>query len=226
MNKSTVLTDDDVLDALPAFRRQTYHVREWWGSMVETLIFGEPPVEDAWQIIITDDADQAGVLGYHNFTPGGRPIAYVFAGVAKQYGLSWTITLSHELCEMIIDPWISAAFQTDNTTFYAAELCDPVESDDLGYTITAKDKEPVLVSDFVLPNWFIPGSPGQYDYKGHCTYPLEILEGGYAYVYDGGWFAEDHNGKRTTAEAFSKEHPDKTRLNLYNRDRDYFSVDR
>ena len=215
-NISTVLTDAQVLNVLPAMRRQTYHVREWWRTSLEDLIFGDPPVPEAWQIIVADDSDQAGALGYHDFTPGGRPISYVFAKTAMENGYAWTVTFSHEMVEMIADPWISALMQTGETQFHALELGDPVEADDFGYKITIHDHPPVLVSDFVTPNWFVPGAPGPYyDHRGHCVKPLEVLEGGYAYIYDNGWFAEDHLGNRKTAE----EAPERQRLQLYARNR-------
>jgi hypothetical protein len=217
-NRSTVLSDEDVLDAIPAFRRQTYHVREWWRSSVEALIFGPPPVEDAWQIVILDDSDQQGALAYHDFTPGGRPISSVFAKTEMDNGYSWTVSLSHELCEMIIDPWISAMMQTDERTAYALELCDPVEDDSLGYEIHVKGLKPVLVSDFITPNWLIPGSPGVYDHMGHCHEPLEVLDGGYAYLWqDNEWQSIDHLGKTMTPAEFAKRHPEKHRLQRYAR---------
>lgn len=218
-NASTVISDAQLLDALPAFRRQTYHVREWWRTSIEDLIFGEPPIPEAWQIIVADDSDQADALGYHDFTPGGRPISYVFAKTAMDNHYSWTVTFSHELVEMIADPWISALMQTTNDAAYALELGDPVEADDLGYTIHASGHAPVLVSDFVTPNWFVPGSPGTYDYKGHCSKPLQILDGGYAYVLDlngGGWGAFDSNGKKLTAEELA----DRPRFKMYSRERE------
>ena len=203
-NESSVLTDAQVQAALPAFQRQCWHVRAWWGAFA-TIKFGKPPVADAWQILILDDSDQAGALGYHDFTPGGRPIAKVFAKTDIENYRTWTVTLSHELVEMLVDPWISAAMQTSNTRFYALELGDPVEADELGYTITTKGAKPVLVSDFALPNWFIPGSPGRYDYKGHCTAPLEVLPGGYAQWHDGsGWHQVDAQGMAMTLEGSAR----------------------
>lgn len=216
-NISTVLTDAQVLDVLPAMRRQTYQVREWWRTSVEDLIFGEPPIPEAWQIVVADDSDQAGALGYHDFTPDGRPISYVFAKTAGQYGYSWTVTFSHELVEMIADPWISALMQTGDKRFHALELGDPVEADALGYHIHVPGHEPVLVSDFVTPNWFVPGATGVYDFKAHCIEPLQILEGGYAYIWEppGGWYAVDAKGTKSRSE----ELPDRGRLKMYARSR-------
>lgn len=187
INESTVLEDEQIVECMPAFQKQCWHVKFWWGNFA-TMKFGPPAVEEAWKIVILDESDQPGALGYHDFTPGGRPIAKVFAKTDLDFGYNWTVTLSHELCEMLVDPWISAAMQTSNTRFYALELNDPVEADSLGYEIKGQMRSVVQVSDFVLPNWFIPGSPGRYDYRGHCSKPLEVLEGGYAQYYEnGGW---------------------------------------
>ena len=214
-NASTVLSDAEVLDVLPAMRRQTYHVREWWRTSIEELIYGDPPIPEAWQIIVADDSDQAGALGYHDFTPDGRPISYVYAKTALDAGYSWTVTFSHELVEMIADPWISALMQTGDTRFHALELGDPVEDDLLGYHIHVEGHPPVLVSDFVLPNWFVPGSSGQFDFRDHCVEPLEVLPGGYAYIYEDGWYAVDAKGTKSKAE----ELPGRGRLAMYARPR-------
>ena len=62
---------------------------------------------DGGQIIITDNPDQAGALGYHELTSAGAPLGKVFAKLDLDSGTSWTVTLSHELLEMLADPWIN-----------------------------------------------------------------------------------------------------------------------
>jgi hypothetical protein len=216
LNQSTVVTDEQVEAVIPAMHEQTWQLRRWWGSQAVPIRFGPPSVENAWQIMILDDSDSAGALGYHDFTPGGRPIGSVFAKTDIDNGLSWTVTLSHELLEMIIDPWISAAFQVADQMWFAAEVCDAVEAEKYAYEIKVKGYDPVLVSDFQLPNWFIPGSPGQFDWRDHCTEPLQILEGGYMYVnHKGEWFARDSAGKMQKPGQL----PERQRLQMYARDR-------
>ena len=56
---------------------------------------------------MTDNPDQAGALGYHEITSQGTPLGKVFAKLDLQSGASWTVTLSHELLEMLADPWIN-----------------------------------------------------------------------------------------------------------------------
>jgi hypothetical protein len=128
----------------------------------------------------------AGALGYHDFTPDGRPISYVFAADDKKYGYNPTVTATHEIAEMIADPWISEAFQVYDNEFYAKEIADPCESDADGYTITVEGFPAIQVSDFVLPNWFIPGSHGKFDWCGYISKPLQILAGGYMSVFVSG----------------------------------------
>jgi hypothetical protein len=102
-----------------------------------------------FQIVLTDDPDQAGALGYHEMTRNGTPLGKVFAGLDIRSGSSWTVTLSHELLEMLADPWINWCAEGSDGRIYALEVCDAVESDSLGYEIDG-----VLVSDFIGP----PGS--------------------------------------------------------------------
>jgi hypothetical protein len=197
-NESTVVSDAELRSALPAFQQQCWQVKGWWGKFA-LLELGLPPKgEEAWQIVLLDDSDQAGALGYHDYTPGGRPISKVFTKTDQQYGYSWTVTLSHELCEMLVDPWINQLAQVSDTDLYALEVGDPVEADDLGYKIDG-----ILVSDFVLPYWFVPGAKGQFDFRGHCDRPLQVLPGGYmsVFVSGEGWTQIDANGGRVPLNA-------------------------
>jgi hypothetical protein len=218
VNHSTVLGDSEVQAVIPALHAYTRHIRSWWGTMYPGIFFAPPATPDAWQIVIADDSDQAGALGYHDLTPSGRPISYVFAKTDQQYGYNWQVTLTHELAEMLLDPYVMRCEQTANARFHALELADPVESEQFAYTITAGGYPAVTVSDFILPLWFVPGASGQFDYKSHCTAPLQVLDGGYAYYWENGsWQSEDHLGNKQTVAEFTASHPGKTRLALYDR---------
>lgn len=220
VNKSTVIKDDQIRALVPALLQYSRDIRSWWGTMQPGIIFGAPATAKAWQIVFADDSDVQGALGYHEFTPDGRPISYVFAKTAKTYGYDWQITTTHELAEMLMDPWIMRAEQTGNARFHALELCDPVEKESFAYTITAGGYPPVRVSDFVTPNWFVPGSTGKFDHRGYCTAPLQILDGGYAYYWENGqWYSEDAFGHKLTPAEFAEKEPGKQRLALYARDR-------
>jgi hypothetical protein len=193
-NQSSVLTDAEVKAVLPALQHQvTADFRAYW-DIDATLIFMDKTagmVAGWWQIVILDDADQADALGYHELSSVGTPLGKIFARLDKQSGSSWTVTLSHELLEMLGDPDIDTVKQAADGKFYALEVCDAVESDDLGYKI-----EGVLVSDFVTPKWFNDEvGNDRYSFKQRIKKPLELAPGGYISVYDGanGW-------KQLTAE--------------------------
>lgn len=147
--------------------------------------------------MLLDTSDQQNALGYHNLTSTGLPIAKVFVKSDMDAGASWSITISHELIEMLGDSAINLTVfvQSSNTKgrLLSYELCDAPESDQYGYDING-----VKVSDFVYPRWFgIPGSTTKFDHMDHIKHELEILPGGYIGEFDvtggTGW-------KQTTSE--------------------------
>ncbi len=85
---------------------------------------------------------------------------------------------------MAVDPTINLAAQDLEGTFWAYEVCDPVEDDQYGYDIGG-----VLVSDFVTPAWFgFQNSSGPLDFQHHATKAFQVLTGGYAQKFGkGGW---------------------------------------
>jgi hypothetical protein len=187
VNKSTVIDDAQVQNWLPAFSVYADHVCEWWPRSV-SLVWcpRDKEPELAWKLVFADTSDEAGDLGYHDFTADGRPVSYVFAADVKQDGSSVTVTATHEIAEMIADPWISENFQVSDSRFFAKEICDPCEADEFAYSIRVKPFPAVKVSDFVLPKWFVPGSTGQFDRHKKIDRPLQVLPGGYMSVYTPG----------------------------------------
>jgi len=186
-NQSTVLTDQQVSDVLPALQKQvSLDFRGYW-DIDATLVFLHkdlPLTAGWWQIVVLDDPDQAGALGYHELSSQGTPLGKIFAKLDQQVGAQWTVTLSHELLEMLGDSWIDTSKQAADGRFYALEVSDAVEADSLGYQIDG-----VLVSDFVTPRWFNDQvNCDRYSFKQHVTKPLELAPGGYISVFgEQGW---------------------------------------
>ena len=82
INESTVLTDADVTPVVGALQQQvTNDFRPAWGGDAELTMIpqGTPAPAGTWWLVILDDSDQAGALGYHDLTPDGLPIGKVFA---------------------------------------------------------------------------------------------------------------------------------------------------
>jgi hypothetical protein len=186
-NQSTVLSDDQVRAVLPALQNQvSYDFNAFWGvnARLQFLAKDETLTKGWWQIVILDDPDQADALGYHELSSIGSPLGKIFARLDQQVGSSWTVTLSHELLEMLGDPEIDTSKQAADGKFYALEVADAVEADNLGYQM-----DNVLVSDFVTPRWFNDQVEcDRYSFKQRVTKPLELAPGGYISVFDkGAW---------------------------------------
>lgn len=201
-NHSTLVNDNAVAKVVEHLQCQLKRdFTPAWGIKADVWFWdnSKPIPADAWQLVVFDDSDVAGALGYHDLTSTGMPLAKVFVKTSVDNSLAWSVTMSHELLEMLVDPYVNlAAFlQTANTRgiLVAYEVGDPVEDDTLGYAINS-----VLVSDFVLPAYFVPGAPGPYDYCGHITQPLQLIPGGYLSVFNvsrgSGWV--ELNGRTTS----------------------------
>ena len=101
----------------------------------------------------------------------------------------WTVDASHEVLEMLVDPYgnrlqnstsieIQKGKIVDGTGEFAylVEACDPCEADDYVYPIQG-----VSVSDFITPHFYDPVvTPGtRYSFTGAIKAPRQILPGGY-----------------------------------------------
>lgn len=181
-NASACLNDAQVEAVLPALQKQvdTDFKAYWHEDCTLTLLPKAQALPKGWwQIVVLDNPDQAGALGYHELSSTGTPLGKVFAQFDIRSGFSWTVTLSHELLEMLADPWINWCAIGSDSRVYALEVCDPVEAEEVAYTIDG-----VLVSNFVTPAWFEPTGADRRDYRRHLTRELEVHAGGYASIFD------------------------------------------
>lgn len=170
-----------------------------WNKDGYLIISSDTPPQGAYRITILNDFDQANVLGYHELTVGGYPQGYVFVENGISYGIPWTVSLSHEILEMLVNPECNLNVLTDYSPYqstgenwlWAMEVCDPVQGVDQTYFIND-----TAVSDFVYPAWFQnywdPFST-QFNYQNTIFMPFQLQSGGYAMVMDAasgfGWQA-------------------------------------
>ncbi len=179
-NKSTVVADTEVKRVIDACNKQlSRDFGPVYGIKAECHFSAKDTPLSAydWQLIVIDNADVAGALGYHDVSVAGTPIGYCFAETTRKNGGNWTVTYSHELLEMVADPEINrCVIDESGQKLYAEEVCDACEDDSLAYAIDG-----VMASDFVLPPYWLstikPHAP--LSFAGHITKPLEILPGGY-----------------------------------------------
>ena len=188
VNRSRVLTDSEIAPVVAAIQIQVDRdFAPAWG-MPANLVFvpsTHQPEPTAWVVQLLDTSDEKGALGYHDMTNADLPVAKIFAKDDQKYGLSWSVTLSHEVLEMIADPFVdTTVFVQDGETtgnLVAFEMCDAVESDSFGYKIND-----VLVSNFVLPAFFernrAPKST-KFDFRGILVAPLSIAKEGYLSIF-------------------------------------------
>ena len=138
------------------------------------------PAAGTWWVVFLDDGDLAEALAYHDLTNEGLPISKVFVRSILADKASPSVGATHEICEMAVDPWLNSAYQDPHGTFWAGEVCDPVEDDPYGNEIAG-----ILVTDFVTPNWFAhEHAQGAFDFRGHANAAFEILTGGYAQKFE------------------------------------------
>src|SRR3989454_11276915 len=110
INRSTVLSDSEVQAVVPALQTQVHRdFAPAWGIDADLTFVPQEgtPSPGSWWLVVLDNSDQAGALGYHDVTDEGMPLGKVFAKTDMIYGLQWTVTASHELLEMLGDPDIN-----------------------------------------------------------------------------------------------------------------------
>jgi hypothetical protein len=143
-------------------------------------IEGLPQVEGASPLVIYDDPDQAGALGWHTYNaPSGQIHGTAFVkpilengGTLFEGANSISAVLSHEAIEAVMDPYVNLfAMLPDMTTMEPIEACDRVQGD--SYDIGG-----IAVSNFLGPRAFRDG-PGPYDWLGKLKDPWDIAPGGY-----------------------------------------------
>ena len=110
--------------------------------------------------------------------------------IASPNDNTWTIDASHEILEMLVDPYgnrmqssvaieITSAGKIQDGTGqfgYLVEACDPCEDNSYAYTING-----IAVSDFITPHFYDPmvTAGTRYSFTGAIKAPRQILPGGY-----------------------------------------------
>lgn len=148
----------------------------------------------SWPIYVVMEP-QSG-LGVH-LDHHGHPFAEVLAGEL------WTVAVSHQLLEMLVDP-LGARFMdapcparlSARPVRYLVEVCDPCGAH--RYAIDG-----IAVSDFVTPDYYRPAAPGPaFDFLRRLGRALEVAPGGRLCWHDpsdGRWHERRPDGSVTAA---------------------------
>ena len=200
-NKATIGLGVDFDRLVAALQRfvDDYFVPVWGtpAKLLKTTGFRK----GMWALAFLDRADVANALGYHDLTPDGLPLSKVFVRTTLDDGQLVSVTASHELAEMLVDPAINLCAEGPQDLIYAYETGDAVEEETFRV-------DGIPMTDFVYPAWFEgfrkPGS-ARFDHLKKVKRPFQILPGGYMSVFKNGrWtqiFGSKAKQRRLRAEA-------------------------
>lgn len=135
-----------------------------------------------WGLVFMDHPDVQDAYGYHDLTKDGLPLSKIFIDVCLESGEQPSITASHELAEMLVDPGIQLCAMDQRGVLYAYETADADEGSSFAI-------DGVSVTNFVYPSWFEgfrrPKST-KFDQLGRIDRPFRIMKGGYMSIFKGG----------------------------------------
>lgn len=182
INQSKLITDQDVERMTAAVGKQLAQDVAPVHGMVPALEFvphgGTPNGAPCY---IIDQPDVDGALGYHDEGADGVPYIKVFVaptlengGTATSGPNSVSVTLSHEILELVGDGPANAWVDGPDGSDFARELCDAVEGD-------SYDIDGVSVSNFVFQAFFDPKAQAgsKFDQLGKLSAPFTMTAGGY-----------------------------------------------
>ena len=109
------VSDEQLQHVIRAINRQVEEDFEpYWGMSARLRLEGRsvedpdkveaPDMRGDAVIYLWNDVDVDGALGYHDKNYKGVPFGFVFTSIAAQIGEPWSVTLSHEVLELIGDP--------------------------------------------------------------------------------------------------------------------------
>jgi hypothetical protein len=184
VSEAPTVTHAEVACVAAALQKQA--IRDFgdvWG--IVSTIDGFATLEDVpvgyWPIIVLDDiGGGSGVAGYHH-DDDGQPFSLV------RNSANWSLTASHEMLEMLVDPWGNRLIagqspkRDQGEVEFLVEVADPPQATDFGYTVNGR-----LVSDFITPDFYSPvaASGVRYSFGGNIAGPRQIAQGGYVSWHD------------------------------------------
>jgi len=184
INQSQRISDDDVERMTHAVSKQlASDVAPIWGLVpaLEFVKSGGKPTAGSCPCYVIDTPDIDDALGYHDEGSDGVPYIKVFVdptldngGTALAGDNAVSVTLSHEVLELLGDSPANKWADGPKGVDYAFELCDAVEGD-------VYEVDGVSVSNFVYPAFFDPHAAHgeRLDHLRKLTRSFAMTSGGY-----------------------------------------------
>lgn len=160
------------------------------------LPFGEMAPLGAWRLtMVNKPPEDSSDIGDHYVGQDGVPYAEIYVDLAKQDHIDWSITVSHEILEILANPYLDRCVMVPDTGYprlpnvnyvmYFYEVCDPCQDAAFAYDITVSSGRTVKVSDFALESWFRTRftcpSGTRFSFKNNLKGPLILAPGGYIF---------------------------------------------
>ena len=177
VNHSKIPNTEVNLTASAINRQVRENLLPAWG--IYALVWAGAEVSSAWKIHLWDEPPTTALdsLGKRCVEEGN-----VFIGPCQRNKVPWSVTLSHEVLELLLNPQLNK-YILGSDRFWAHEICDPVKGS--SYIVDG-----VLVANFVYPEWFLASGIGQFDYLKLLSSPFSFLSTGYASTYPAKGLAE------------------------------------
>lgn len=184
VNESATLGDSDVAFMVAACAQQAEELCLAWSLPFVPVAFYakgtslSPKTTHA--MVLTDSLNEPGALGYHSDDGG------VIYGRVQAQGIPATgITLSHECCELIVDPTCDQWCPMPDGRKVAKETSDPVEGDSYVESVTVLgETRGIALSNYILPSWLEADGKAPFDRMSRCLAPFAMTDGGYLIVRD------------------------------------------
>lgn len=195
-NHSTVVSDADVFAMVLACDKYFIKFCSNWNVVYPKISFIKGKtvklIPNIWVFVVIDDTDIADTLAYHQ-DPHEEIAGYIFAKTILQYGGvvlydgnkdTVACALCHEIAEAIINPSCNGWWDNLVDTYYAYEVCDPVQANIVPVSVRINRKNVVVgLSDYILPAWSdVTCSKGPYNYKNTLSAPFTLDPGGYCII--------------------------------------------
>lgn len=204
INESKRVTDSQVDVIVAAAKLQMRDYCRQAGLLVPSIARYRGAPTGSIPVVIVDNPDVAGALGYHDELANGQQYSRIFVDPILDNGgsifgdrgdpsLSVSGCTTHEIPEWDADPACNRWADTATPGVQIAlEASDPVQNH--AYFVTVKGQR-VAVSNLVLPAWFDPyNTVGPWDL-------MHVLDGPFK-INNGYWIERDFRGSEV--EKFGK----------------------
>jgi hypothetical protein len=185
--QTEVITDRDLGFLEVALREQLRQAALLYGLPAPGVTLVTPdthlPTGEAVAIDFVDSDGLPDGIAHHGWNPGAS-FAWCLVG-CKEAGWAWSVAASHEALEYLVnlrlDRWVAES--EDEEAYWAMEIADPVEEDHYAMAVARfGERRAVQLSNYVYPDFWVPGSAGPWDKLRKLKGPFSLSHGGYAIV--------------------------------------------